>query len=224
MRPEIAVLTSKAFYPSLLNHRSVETFPRIEGMASNIYFVTHCEQEKISGENNSKANAYEADFLLLLCLYLVQQGYEPKDIVLLTTYLGQERLLSKVSQRFLHFALEKATIPFISDALQLPSSNQRRRSCGGQLSGRRAPHRPPVPRAQRRRHHRLPHRSQSRLRGPLQGQGGSLHRRQHGRAGCKIGNLGKSECHPQTARQCRASANTAVQQAQLLYQDCERTS
>ena len=96
MRPEIAELTSDVFYPGLLNHPSVEAFPRVEGIAANLYFVTHTHRESMAGESTSRSNAHEAQFMLQLCSYLVHVGYAAEDIVLLTTYLGQQRLISQV--------------------------------------------------------------------------------------------------------------------------------
>ena len=46
----------------------------------------------------SKTNRFEAEFLMSLAAYLIQQGYEASKITILATYLGQMMLLQKLCQ------------------------------------------------------------------------------------------------------------------------------
>ena len=77
MRPEIAALM-KHIYKDLENHESVEKYEDIKGMKKNMFFINH-----------SHVNEHEAQFLVALCRYLLQQGYSSNQITLLTTYTGQ---------------------------------------------------------------------------------------------------------------------------------------
>lgn len=88
MRPEISRLITPAIYPQLFDHESVETFPNVTGMVKNVFFIDHNELEASAGES-SKKNVYEAKFLVQLAIYLIQNGYSPKEITILTAYLGQ---------------------------------------------------------------------------------------------------------------------------------------
>jgi superfamily I DNA and/or RNA helicase len=49
----------------------------------------------LSEASASKVNEREAEMMAALTRYLLQQGYQPSDLVLLTPYLGQMRLLRK---------------------------------------------------------------------------------------------------------------------------------
>ncbi|XP_057379532.1 NFX1-type zinc finger-containing protein 1-like [Daphnia carinata] len=89
MRPEIARLIVPAIYPTLENHSSVLNYPAIRGLASNIFFLTHSEQEIGDHEGKSHLNPYEAQLSLALARHLIMQGYAPKQITILTTYSGQ---------------------------------------------------------------------------------------------------------------------------------------
>ena len=87
MRPEIAALV-KPIYPDLNNHPSVERYEAVKGVSSNLFFIKHNEPEAHDAETKSHSNVYEARYLARLCLYLLQQGYEPSKITVLTTYSG----------------------------------------------------------------------------------------------------------------------------------------
>ena len=88
MRPEIAALM-KHIYDDLKNHESVEKYEDIKGMKKNMFFVNHSHLETHYDESHSHTNQHEARFLVSLCRYLLQQGYEAEQITLLTTYSGQ---------------------------------------------------------------------------------------------------------------------------------------
>ena len=92
MRPEIAALM-KHIYEDLESHESVEQYEDIKGMKNNLFFVNHGCLEDQNDEPQSHSNEHEATFLVALCRYLLQQGYESKQVTLLTTYCRQLSLI-----------------------------------------------------------------------------------------------------------------------------------
>ncbi len=89
MRPEISQLIHPHIYDKLLNHSSVEEYPNIRGVSSNLFFIDHNEPESEDACDNSHSNDHEADFLVALCRYLRQQDYSSQQITVLVTYSGQ---------------------------------------------------------------------------------------------------------------------------------------
>ena len=92
MRPEISQIVSDHFYQSsLLDHEMTKSHPNVMGMKHNVYFVSHTEYENSDPELNLKSysNKHEAAFLACLCNYLIQQGYKPQQITIITPYVGQ---------------------------------------------------------------------------------------------------------------------------------------
>ncbi len=88
MRPEIARLVHPHIYDTLINHTSVEQYGTVKGVRKNMFFVHHESPEK-QDSNLSHANEYEADYIVALCRYLLQQGYKSTQITILTPYTGQ---------------------------------------------------------------------------------------------------------------------------------------
>ncbi|KAF8778266.1 NFX1-type zinc finger-containing protein 1 [Argiope bruennichi] len=89
MRPEIASLLVPHIYAKLQNHESVKTFENIKGVSKNVFFVNHSYHERQENDSKSKVNVHEANFMLKFCKYLINQGYKPSQITVLTTYSGQ---------------------------------------------------------------------------------------------------------------------------------------
>ncbi|XP_033626581.1 NFX1-type zinc finger-containing protein 1-like [Asterias rubens] len=89
MRPEISKLMKKHFYKNLHDDESVMDFDDIKGVAHNMFFIDHNQFEDEGDDNKTKSNQHEAEVLVELCRYLLHQGYQPKQITILTTYLGQ---------------------------------------------------------------------------------------------------------------------------------------
>ncbi|XP_033626042.1 NFX1-type zinc finger-containing protein 1-like [Asterias rubens] len=89
MRPEISKLMKKHFYNNLYDDESVKGFDDIKGVAHNMFFIDHNQFEDEGDDNKTKSNQHEAEVLVELCRYLLHQGYRPKQITILTTYLGQ---------------------------------------------------------------------------------------------------------------------------------------
>ncbi|XP_066288836.1 LOW QUALITY PROTEIN: NFX1-type zinc finger-containing protein 1-like [Branchiostoma lanceolatum] len=89
MRPEFARLLTPHIYESLDNHESVLNYENIKGVSSNMFFVNHSYLEAHDGDTKSRSNMHEARFIASFCRYLLQQGYSPSQITILTTYTGQ---------------------------------------------------------------------------------------------------------------------------------------
>ncbi|KAF2902956.1 hypothetical protein ILUMI_03225 [Ignelater luminosus] len=109
MRPEIAKLIVPNVYPKLDNHSSVYNFPRVLGIDANLYFIDHRYPEKESGDS-SKKNMHEATFLIRLACYLVQNGYEPKDVTIIAAYSGQMFALWEVRKQYESLSSVRITV------------------------------------------------------------------------------------------------------------------
>jgi superfamily I DNA and/or RNA helicase len=113
MRPEIARLIVPSIYPTLENHASVLEYPGVRGMASNIFFLTHMEEEIGDHEGKSHLNPYEAELSLALARHLIMQGYSPKQITILTTYSGQLLHFFKIRRN--HSAAQSVRISVVDN-------------------------------------------------------------------------------------------------------------
>ncbi|XP_071958540.1 NFX1-type zinc finger-containing protein 1-like [Antedon mediterranea] len=89
MRPEISSIMKNYFYTGLLDAPNVLQYGNIKGVSSNMFFIEHNQLETAVNDTLSKSNIFEAEFLVNLCKYLIQQGYKPSEITILTTYTGQ---------------------------------------------------------------------------------------------------------------------------------------
>ena len=89
MRPDIANLVRPHIYKTLHDHPSVFKYESIKGVAKNLFFITHEYLEEHNNDTISYANHHEAQFIVALCKYLLQQGYKPNQITILTPYAGQ---------------------------------------------------------------------------------------------------------------------------------------
>ena len=95
MRPEIAGLLQD-IYPNLQNHASVEEYPNVLGVGTNLHFIDHSYHEDENFELKSKSNEHEAKFIVAICRYLLLQGYSPEQITVLTLYTGQLLVLKNM--------------------------------------------------------------------------------------------------------------------------------
>lgn len=102
MRPEISALVRQLTYKDLLDAPSTQGRPNLRGFRDNLVFVNHKEPEiemsdvpdwKDATSTSTKKNIFEARMTLKCVRYLGQQGYRTDNIVVLTPYLGQLRLL-----------------------------------------------------------------------------------------------------------------------------------
>ena len=105
MRPEISDFIRKQTYPSLKDHPSVESFPDVKGVCSNVVFIDHEFQEDGESTSNddivsmkTKANSPEAALCVEIVRYVLLQGYLLESIVILTPYLGQLKKILRLVQ------------------------------------------------------------------------------------------------------------------------------
>jgi len=88
MRSEISDIV-RFIYPHLRDHTSVFEYKNVKGMEANMQFINHSEVESFRDRFGSYLNPFEAEFAVALCDYLLKQGYERRQITVLTTYNGQ---------------------------------------------------------------------------------------------------------------------------------------
>ena len=90
MRPQIASLVCPHIYDKLENHNSVIERENIKGFDHNLFFFHHeNEEEEKDVHLLSHSNDYEAEMVKALCLHILNQGYSPSQITILTAYTGQ---------------------------------------------------------------------------------------------------------------------------------------
>ncbi|XP_028173495.1 NFX1-type zinc finger-containing protein 1-like isoform X1 [Ostrinia furnacalis] len=110
MRPEIAALISPHIYPDLANHPSVEAFPHVRGITANMFFYSHNFKEEAVDDSSSRSNQKEADLTLGVANYLMQQGYEPEDVTILSAYSGQMFYMRKQRGKYAFLNKVKITV------------------------------------------------------------------------------------------------------------------
>ena len=89
MRPQIASLVCPHIYDKLVNHESVMKYEDVKGFRKNMYFFHHEMEEEHDENLSSHSNEYEACFITELCRHLLNLGYGPSKITILTAYTGQ---------------------------------------------------------------------------------------------------------------------------------------
>ncbi|KAM3512419.1 hypothetical protein MY11210_003909 [Beauveria gryllotalpidicola] len=108
MHPDISLLVRFMTYPDLLDGDKTLSRPAIRGMRDRVAFVNHSHPEGDIGDRGdrfdsdqktSKQNRFEAEMILKTVKYLGQQGYKTENMVVLTPYLGQLRLLQEMLSR-----------------------------------------------------------------------------------------------------------------------------
>lgn len=87
MRPEISHLI-KHVYPDLQDHPCVREYPNLSGISRNMLFVDHNNGE-VSRALGGYTNPFEVDMAVEIAGYLLKNGYKPRQLVILTPYLGQ---------------------------------------------------------------------------------------------------------------------------------------
>lgn len=141
MQPAISALVRTMTYPELRDHSSVQGRQPVKGLRSSVVFVNMqgCE----GGESNaggstasaagaalvnggalaasapearSKTNAEEADMAVAAVCYLLQQGYKPSEVVVLTPYLGQLVILrTRLGKALLKLAASQGCVSVAMD-------------------------------------------------------------------------------------------------------------
>ena len=116
MRPSISTLVRSLTYPDLTDAARTQNRPDLRGFQDNLMFIPHSNPEDDAkdaanwrdvGPVSSKQNRFEVDMVLKCVRYLAQQGYGTDEIVILTPYLGQLKLLREV--------LSKENDPILND-------------------------------------------------------------------------------------------------------------
>lgn len=102
MKPIISQFIRKTIYPELKDGADVMDRPSIRGMQKDVFFMTHNYPQNSSEEmfgTLGHSNDFEVEMITATIKYLLRQGYKADQIVVLTPYLSQVRLLrKKVSQ------------------------------------------------------------------------------------------------------------------------------
>jgi hypothetical protein len=108
MRPELSALVRHLTYPDLSDAPDTQNRPKLRGFQGNLIFVSHEHPEEEAQDvpdwkdfnaTSSKKNVFEARMTLKCVRYLAQQGYGTGQVVVLTPYLAQLRLLMDVLGR-----------------------------------------------------------------------------------------------------------------------------
>jgi len=95
MRPEISCLMKHFYDQQIQDHISVNDFPKITGLKSSVFFLSHDHLETQCEDGSSKENKFEAEFIIEFCHYLTKQGYDHADITVLSMYLAQMQLIKR---------------------------------------------------------------------------------------------------------------------------------
>jgi hypothetical protein len=102
MHPDISLLVRSLTYPELEDDPKTSDREAVRGVNDRVIFVNHNHPElhnqriadrRDQGSKSSKENEFEARMVLKTVRFLAQQGYGTKDMVVLTPYLGQLRLV-----------------------------------------------------------------------------------------------------------------------------------
>ena len=92
MRLEISNLLKTTIYKDLFDHKSVQSYESVKGMAQDVVLFDHQHDESKRGNfTTSYKNEFEANMLVDLYKHLRLQGYESKDITILSAYNEQVR-------------------------------------------------------------------------------------------------------------------------------------
>lgn len=100
MHPSISELVRQPLYPTLKDSPVVMEHPEVVGMRKRLFWFDHKhpEAQKNADDINptSHSNPFEVEMTRALVNHLVTQGcYRPRDVAVLTPYLGQLHLLRK---------------------------------------------------------------------------------------------------------------------------------
>jgi hypothetical protein len=101
MRPEIAAPVRKLMYPHLTDAPTTSARPYLRGTRSrSVMLLSHTWPERAdtdagvaSMDSASRINGREAEYVVAVLKYVLQQGYSAGEVVVLTPYLGQLRLI-----------------------------------------------------------------------------------------------------------------------------------
>ncbi|XP_038069894.1 NFX1-type zinc finger-containing protein 1-like [Patiria miniata] len=90
MRPEISEIMRNHFYKDLQDDDSVLGKEKVRGITKNMFFINHGFTEDSCDDGmKSHSSKHEADMIVALSKYLLQQGYSASQVTILTVYTGQ---------------------------------------------------------------------------------------------------------------------------------------
>ena len=116
MRPELSAILRELTYPELCDAPKTKGRPDLRGCTDNLIFLDHRHPEveltdvrewRDGYTPSSKKNLFEGEMTWKCVRYLGQQGYRTDNVVVLTPYLGQLRLLMDL--------LSQSTDPVLND-------------------------------------------------------------------------------------------------------------
>lgn len=105
MHPDISILVKELTYPDLEDGPKTNIRAPLRGLEDRVIFVNHSHPEEPNekltdrrdqGAKSSRENLFEAKLILKIVRYLAQQGYATKNMVVLTPYLGQLKLIRDI--------------------------------------------------------------------------------------------------------------------------------
>lgn len=115
----LSIIVSAPLLLRLQDHPSVHNHPPVRGLASRVVFVDHDKPElqeaskgqwSAAAEHQSKVNMHEVELACATVRYLLQQGYKPDQLVVLTPYLGQLLELNRQLKAVVEVVLDQMDI------------------------------------------------------------------------------------------------------------------
>ncbi|KAF9105258.1 hypothetical protein BGX27_009708 [Mortierella sp. AM989] len=109
MRPEICNMVRHTLYPKLIDGEKVHTYPNVSGMATNVFFMSHCHPEDRRDQYLalSASNTFEAKMVEALVQHLIRNGYDQSRIAVLTPYINQLTKLRDTLQGTTKLAIDE---------------------------------------------------------------------------------------------------------------------
>jgi superfamily I DNA and/or RNA helicase len=104
MHPQMADILRASLYPTLQDGHNVLSHPSGRGISQRLFFFDHQHEE--TKESQSYCNSFEAEMCVHMVRYLVRQGYGQVHIAVLTPYVGQPLLLTRLVQTYLKLYVE----------------------------------------------------------------------------------------------------------------------
>ncbi|KAG0028963.1 hypothetical protein BGZ82_008171 [Podila clonocystis] len=109
MRPEICDMVRHTLYPKLIDGGKVLEYPNVSGMATNLFFMSHCYPEDRRDQYLalSASNTFEAKMVKALVQHLLKNGYQQSNIAVLTPYISQLTKLRDMLQGTTQLAIDE---------------------------------------------------------------------------------------------------------------------
>ena len=82
-----------------IDHATTKGKEKAKGFESDMFIITHTKIETPNITLASKSNEYEANYIVRLAHYIIQQGYKAEQITILTLYVGQVLLIRKIARQ-----------------------------------------------------------------------------------------------------------------------------